>query len=185
MDKVKNNWIWVKDWALEMQKEPVMMYFRRDNGRLCGIGPSKGDRNIWFYDEIDVASFLKKGHNIWAVEILRYPLDDQKSNMSLFRTETPGLYIESTEQDENGIPLWRTDESWKVKQNMGFHIVSENPYFAPMQIYENNAGDAEVFGWMQEGYNDSKCFFRSRLAAVFGWFPNDYDSTLYDRINRY
>lgn len=188
MDKVKNNWIWVKDWALEMQKEPVMMYFRRDmelqmvpeqfpvkisadtryklyiNGRLCGIGPSKGDRNIWFYDEIDVASFLKKGHNIWAVEILRYPLDDQKSNMSLFRTETPGLYIESTEQDENGIPLWRTDESWKVKQNMGFHIVSENPYFAPMQIYENNAGDAEVFGWMQEGYNDSKW----EHATVYG-----------------
>lgn len=37
MDKVKNNWIWVKDWALEMQKEPVMMYFQR-HGITDGSG---------------------------------------------------------------------------------------------------------------------------------------------------
>lgn len=176
--KKENCWIWIEGWNSDTEQEAALLYFRRDmeldtvpenfwidisadtryklyiNEKLCGIGPLKGDQQIWFYDEIDVAPFLKKGHNIWAVEVLRYPLNNRKSNMSLFRTATPGIYVKSKKRDETGVPLWKTDKNWKVKRVEGFRIESENPYFAPLQIYENNEGCEAVHGWMKENYDD-------------------------------
>lgn len=68
MYQAKSNWIWLEHWSVEKQKEPVLVYFRKDmelctvlehfwvrisadtryklyiNGKLCETGPAKGDR---------------------------------------------------------------------------------------------------------------------------------------------
>lgn len=180
MHKPENRWIWMPSWNMKDEEEPSLVYFRKEmlldeepdsfrihisadtryklylNGQLCEIGPTKGDREIWFYDEVDIAPFLKQGMNVWAVIVLRYPADERKGNMSLFRTSTPGLHIESAAKDMQGEPLWKTDRTWKTRKQDGFRIVSENPFFAPMQIYENNEGVGDTIGWMEAGYDASE-----------------------------
>ena len=47
------------------------------------------------------------------------------------------------------------DQTWKVKINPSVQIVSESPYFAPLQILENAAGNPELAGWMEPDYDDS------------------------------
>ena len=71
---IKTNWVWIPDWNAADQEEPKIVYFRREinftavpekldirisadsryklyvNGNLAEIGPSKGDRQIWYYD---------------------------------------------------------------------------------------------------------------------------------------
>lgn len=180
MHKPKNRWIWIPSWTAKDEEEPAVVLFRKNmildtvpeefcihisadtryklyiNGRLCEIGPTKGDEEIWFYDVVDVASFLKPGDNIWAIMVLRYPMDNRNGNMSLFRTSTPGLHIESVESDMKGNPLWKSDRTWKTKKLDGYHIVSENPYFAPLQIYERNTGSKDMIGWMGEKFDVSE-----------------------------
>lgn len=179
MHKPKNRWIWLGSWSAADEAEPAIVYFRKDmildkipdsfrihisadtryklyiNAQLCEIGPSKGDTEIWFYDEVDVAPYLKTGDNVWAVMVLRYPMDNRKANLSMFRTSTPGLHIESVDTDINGNPLWKSDRTWKAQKLDGYHIESENPYFAPLQIYENVKGSKETFRWMDCDYSVS------------------------------
>lgn len=179
MHKTSGKWIWIPSWDKGDEREAAVVLFRREmnletvpesfnikisadtryklyiNGCLCEFGPSKGDREIWFYDEVDTAPFLKTGVNVWAVIVLRYPQDSRKGNMSLFRTEIPGLYLESTDCRKDGEPVWKADRNWKTRRLDGYHIVSENPFFAPLQIYENNVGSVDAFGWMNSGFDTS------------------------------
>ena len=121
-------WIWLKNWSAEDRNEPALVLFRKVlevagdlkragfcisadsryklyiNGKLAEIGPSRGDGQVWFYDEVDVLPYLKKGKNIIAVQVLRYPRIHRKGNHGIFRTESPGLYLRGklTFTDERG-----------------------------------------------------------------------------------
>ncbi len=184
-----SNWIWKDNFDVQGQKTPVIMFFRKCitvtsddikhagkirisadskyklyvNGILAETGPAKGDRQVWYADEVDIASFLTEGENVIAVEVLRYPLKINAGNHSVFRSETPGLYVEEIVSDrvqtedeaEHGRLGISADETWKVKQNTQTVIISEDPHFAPLQIYEKAAGDASFAGWKTAGYDES------------------------------
>ena len=82
------------------------------NGRLAEIGPSKGDRQVWFYDEVEIAPFLRPGENVIAAQVLRYPMLHSKGNHGIFRTEMPGLYVKEQQGKENMLGI-SGDPSWK------------------------------------------------------------------------
>lgn len=175
----KTNWIWLKEWTAEDKEEPVLALFRKKitlsekvekafiqisadsryklfvNGHMAEAGPSKGDRQVWFMDEVDIRKWLMQGENVLAVQVLRYPLEHSKGNHGIFRTEFPGLYVTGEIRYVNGQSQnIIADKSWKCRKDKMFHIESESPIFAPLQIYENTGGDMELKGWMQAGYSD-------------------------------
>ena len=174
------NWIWLQDFGAEEKEEPVLALFRKElevkqllqkavlrisadsryklyvNGKLAEVGPSKGDRQVWFLDEVNILPYLHSGKNVLSVQVLRYPLEHMKGNHGIFRTEHPGLYAAGEIVDTDGNCCFiSADRSWKAKKDQMFHIKSESDIFAPLQIYESTGGDAKLKGWMNTGYDDS------------------------------
>ena len=84
-----------------------------------------------------------------AVEVLRYPLTGW-GNHSIIRTPLPGLYIKET----TGLHGLDADETWHCSLESNFHIVSEFPWFAQLQILENRIFDLWAVGWKEIGYDD-------------------------------
>lgn len=175
------DWIWLKNWQAEDKEKPILVLFRKTlfirnslkvanikisadsryklyiNSKLIEVGPSKGDKQVWFFDIIDISKYLKKGENVFAVEVLRYPLEHLKGNHSIYRTEYPGLYIEGKIIDiyDNLYDI-NTNKSWKAIKNKNFEIISEDNIFAPLQIYERCIGNITMHNWKKATYNDEK-----------------------------
>lgn len=175
-----NGWIWIPSWDAEDEKLPEFVYFRKViefqkvpesfavkvsadsryklyiNGQFIVAGPSKGDEQVWFFDEIDIKPYLQDGKNVLAVVVLRYPPYHRKGNYGIFRTKTPGFYLQSLDTGTDGRPILQADNSWKCKKAGQIQIISENPYFAPLQIYERAKGVFAFFNWMLDEYNDEE-----------------------------
>lgn len=172
MENGLSGWIWLPEWNPDQETEATFACFRNIvyfenvpesfcvkisadsryklyiNGKFCEAGPSKGDDKIWFYDVVETAPYLIKGENVWTVVVLHYPDDRETGNQSTFRTKTPGLFMESTAADEGtGIPALCTDSTWEVCRLSGIKIVSENPFYAPMQIYEEVTASENLWNW--------------------------------------
>lgn len=124
------------------------------NGQLAEIGPCKGDRQIWFADKVNLMPYLKKGKNVLAVRVLRYPTVQNKGCFGIYRTEFPGFFAEGKILDDEG-KEYSLDarDGWKVRKDENFHIVSESELFAPLQILENTRGALWQAGWMNPGYD--------------------------------
>ncbi len=178
---MSTNWIWTNDWKPEDKEAPALVLFRKKfylerrpeharilisadsryklyvNGKMAEMGPSRGDRQVWFYDQVDLAPYLQEGENVLAVRVLRYPMIHSRGNHGIFRTEFPGLYVCGTEEEKGRISMAQSldaDSSWKTMTDRGFRIVSEAEGFAPLQIYEEVHGDSSLKGWMMPGYDD-------------------------------
>lgn len=178
---MNSNWIWTKTWTAAQDEEPAAVLFRkvivldRDvesarvqisadsrykfyiNGCLVEAGPSKGDAQIWFYDELEISKWLRKGANVLAAEVLRFPLKPGHGNQSIIGTHTPGLYIRGsiTQNDGSEIPV-QADESWRCQMNHSVRFLAEREGFAPLHIFEDMKAVPELWKWKQPGYDDGR-----------------------------
>lgn len=175
-----SSWIWTPSWSEKDKETPQIVYFRKVlefnqitdhfivklsadsrykfyvNNKLVEVGPSKGDDQVWYYDEKDISSFLQKGKNVLAAAVLRYPREHRKGNHGIWRTETPGFYLNGSYIDDTGKE--RTiiaDNTWHCMRETELQIVSESPYFAPLQILEKTSGNPKIFGWKSQAYDDA------------------------------
>lgn len=183
------NWAWLPEWTAQDKEEPRIVYFRRVlhisrppeklkirisadsryklyvNGHLAEIGPCKGDHRVWYYDTVDLAPYLVRGENVLAVVVLRYPLESHKGNASIFRTQTPGLYLAGEFEDSNGTIHLSADENWKCIRDPQVCIVPESPMLNHLYISEKAAGDPQFAGWKCAGYADGAW----ETAKPLGW----------------
>lgn len=161
------SWIWMKKWSREDEREPRLVYFRGTlplhavpahlpvritadsryklyvNGAFAEMGPSRGDHAVWYVDTVDIAPYLRRGENILAVQVLRYPAEHWRGNHGIYRTKTPGLYVSLD------YPV-----QWRCRAVEDYHIVPESKFFSPLMILERVRGDAALAGWMLPGFAD-------------------------------
>ncbi len=173
-------WIWDPQWSAQDKERACIVLFRRTaelmsdpaagmirisadtryklyvNERLIEVGPSRGDRQIWFCDTIDLCPYLKKGKNIIAVRVLRYPEDPSAGNHGMFRTPVPGLYVKGAITDTDGTVCDLTaNGEWRCRKDENISFCREEERFAPLIVHERAAGSPELFGWLSEEYDDS------------------------------
>ncbi|MCF0106070.1 MAG: hypothetical protein HUJ53_04860 [Holdemanella sp.] len=157
---MNSKWIWCESAKKLALEKPIVVIFRKKitcqnvkeasinlsadshykmyvNGNLVHMGPAKGDKEVWFYDSIDLKPYLKDGDNVLVMYCLHYPQDPANSNQSLMATAYPGLYIDGTIQDENGMQDISADESYLCHIDTQRELVRETKGFAPLFIYEN------------------------------------------------
>lgn len=75
------------------------MYFSADtryklyvNGEHVAVGPTRGSPLIWYYDELDIAPYLKRGQNEIHFVVVRY-FSALKCAIPFGRTALPGLTV--------------------------------------------------------------------------------------------
>lgn len=174
--EIKNtDWMWIPEWEKADHSVSHLVYFRKTfvlekipeslkllisadsryklyvNGKLAELGPSKGDRQVWYLDEVEIAPYLWAGENVLAAEVLRYPMGYRNGSHSIFRTETPGLYVKE-KGSRHGLG---SQEGWRCMEEADFQIVAESPFFAPLHILEDRRGQEKAHGWKKPGYDDS------------------------------
>lgn len=183
-EEYESYWMWMQEEdAAEAQAgdDPIMVYFRRKlwltcspaearvkisadsryklyvNGTFVEAGPSKGDLQVWYLDELNIAPWLREGENVIAVMVLRYSLKPACGNQSVIATPWPGLYFEGTCIGQNGTVYdFSTDYNWKYRINKDLKIVPEAQGFAPLFIYETCMASKDWIFWKQEEYDDSQ-----------------------------
>lgn len=180
------------------------------NGTFVEFGPVKGDQHVWYVDTVEIAPYLRAGENVIAAEVLRYPLNHRNGNHGFWRTNTPGLYVAEltdafeewtppTPYSEKDYPVIAEEDgygisagaSWKYIEEKNYKIISENPYFAPLQILEDCCGNAELAGWKLPGYDDSQwqspyvyvTFFMSQAVSPGNLIPRTIPSMKKDQKN--
>ncbi|MCM1190866.1 MAG: hypothetical protein NC123_02665 [Butyrivibrio sp.] len=178
------NWIWIPDWEKEEHTKACLICFRKKffidagrpeikvrvsaesryklyvNGQMAELGPCKGDRLVWYYDELDLSAYLTEGENVLAAEVLHYPVDGW-GNHSIIRTSTPGFYLKEI-SGSHGIDA---DGTWRCSVVRDFKIVSEFPWHAQLQILENRIADECLTGWKQKSYKDDSWNFARLYTA--------------------
>lgn len=186
MHKINNqsNWIWTGEWRHECDNVPTAVLFRKKitleqaaekalirisadsryklyvNGIFVEAGPSKGDHQIWFYDEVDIAGVLQPGENVLAVIVLRFPQQPGQGNQSIMATYIPGLYVTGTVRESDGRSQdLAADESWSCKIDEGTRFVAEAEGFAPLRFFEQVKADRELRKWKMPEFDDQ------------GWHP--------------
>lgn len=151
-----------KTFRCEQKPEGLQVHVSADsryklyvNDHFVEAGPCKGDNEIWYYDTLELASYLQEGNNVIAVEVLSYPAEHGKGSFSIFRTGHPGMFLDGQLACAGEKTELSADETWKVWEDTGYEIVKESDFFAPLQVLEKRSGEKNYIHWKRNDYDDS------------------------------
>ncbi|KAH6645283.1 Six-hairpin glycosidase-like protein [Truncatella angustata] len=140
INELKANWVWVPDWvdsskantagrivkftrtiSLTSVPNRALLSFSADtryklyiNGVRAAVGPARGHTTIWYYDTLDVASYLKPGDNEIQFVVLRY-FAASRAAMPFVRTSFPGLTVIGNVDAGDAIINVNTREGWHAE----------------------------------------------------------------------
>ncbi len=122
------------------------------NDHFVCYGPARGDSQVWYYDEPDLAPFLQVGANTIRIEVLYYQPYGTNLNFGIAHGRLPALYFDAS---NSGIPELTAEAGgeevcdadgrllkWRGRIVEGFHIVREAEGFAPLMIMEDVEGES-------------------------------------------
>lgn len=184
MTRFLTNWIWTPDWTAEDDADVRIVCFRKEftvepgalpeqktirisadsryklylNGQFVQEGPQKAlSLKEWYVDTAELATYLREGTNVAAVEVLRYPApnfsnSDARTNDSLLRTEIANLYIEDPAEGAGSLS---GKSGWKCRINREIRIYGEDERPAPIHVQEDVHATEAFSGWKEAGYDDA------------------------------
>ncbi|KAL4876474.1 Six-hairpin glycosidase [Aspergillus karnatakaensis] len=117
------------------------------NHQLVGFGPVKGDENLWFYDEVDIAPFLNPGRNIIGVHVLRF-FHATTYAPSFPRLPSGGLRIQPRECDGFYKTELATSEKWETAIDWFTTLRVDEPEDHFLHIYEKADPTGEPLQWV-------------------------------------
>ena len=128
------------------------------NGKLACFGPQLSDIRHWRYETINIASFLNKGKNSIAVEVVNFGQDRFFGQISL----KTALVIQGFSEQEAQINT--DDKTWKSYINTAYSPKHPNWMYSVDIVggfYASNPGDSVnsnyyPWGWILPDYDDSK-----------------------------
>jgi hypothetical protein len=122
------------------------------NGRAVCFGPQRGDLAHWYYESIDIASYLKPGKNLLAAVVWNFGEDKPWAQFSL---KTAFIAQGNTAVEE----IINTNNSWKVYKNKAYLSPSKDAREELGQFVVVGPGDYlnasdYPWNWEKEGYDD-------------------------------
>ena len=141
-----------KSLTLDQQPDSFIINISADNryrlfvnGQAVCWGPARGVIFHWYYETIDIASFLNSGENIIAVQVWNMGEWTPGAQQTL----KTGLIIQGNTPKEEGI---NTNSSWKVYQNKSY---------SPSLDHRQDVGCSDIvkanaypWGWQTATYKD-------------------------------
>lgn len=132
------------------------------NGKPVLSGPARGDKFNWYFETIDIASFLKPGSNVIAAKVWNMGVHAavaQISDQTAFVVQGDG----SIEQVLN------TNESYKVMMNNGYTPCSldNGPRLEAYMVIgpgDRVDGSQYPWGWEQADYDDAHWKDATKIA---------------------
>ncbi len=138
------------------------------NGERVCYGPAKGDLKTYKYDIVDIAPFLKKRLNQFAVLVY----NGGKDKPLAFMTVRTAFYMQS----EDSVFNFRTDKSWKVFKNKAYKLLGYKKILQPAWFYgfyASGGGDdlnmkKYPVGWEMPNFDDKHWRNAIELDSVAG-----------------
>jgi len=148
-----------KSFSLEEKPKSALVKVSADtryrlyvNGVSVSFGPCKGDAQVWYYEEVDIAPYLKEGENTVAASVLR--LSSLRAvNHSIWRTRHPGLFVYGEMCFQTSTEPLIADETWVWRESTGVTFVPEDNRMAYLDIFEVAVGEKALSGWKLPGYD--------------------------------
>lgn len=127
------------------------------NGSPASFGPCKSYPTRWYYDSVDIASFLKKGVNIIAVRVLRLSPENPAAT-SILRTSKPGLILHCSVGADISVD---SDESWKSRRDESVQLVPNSEWdfrLGPpfVSLWERGDGRLAAQHWLDADFDDAE-----------------------------
>jgi len=195
-------WIWIKESradngqtgvyffrkTLELAEKPAKAVVKISadsryrfyvNGQSVAFGPCKGDAEVWYYEEVDIAPFLQAGENCLAAVVVHFsPLS--RGNVSVWRTATPGFYLNGKIVTSAGEQDLKADVTWRAIRADHIQLGPEAMGMAYLNIAETVKADSRFQNWLKSDYEDS-FWLETQAYHMFAMNAGMGPSNLYPR----
>jgi hypothetical protein len=105
------------------------------NHKVVSFGPVKGDKNVWFYDEVDIGPFLNLGKNSISVTVLRFFYATPYAT-SFPRLPCGGLKITTSDEQSPWRGRIQSSSSWNCAIDTSTLLRIDEPEDDFLHIYE-------------------------------------------------
>ncbi|KAH7152597.1 Six-hairpin glycosidase-like protein [Dactylonectria macrodidyma] len=106
------------------------------NGCLIQSGPVKGDKHLWFYDDLDIQPHLKLGVNHIGVHVLRFYHATPYAT-SFPRMRIPGLFVRTPDVHERETFGVQSDSTWEAALDLSRRLRIDQKEDDFLNVYED------------------------------------------------
>lgn len=111
------------------------------NGELAAFGPVRGDSSLWFYDTIDIGSYLRPGRNSISATVLRF-FHATSYAKSFPRLPRGGFRIVTSNPESHWAEHIRSGTSWETAIDLSTVLRIDEPEDDFLHIYEHTVRKA-------------------------------------------